>query len=438
MPVRVRERLRQFMRYAAHLNPFPILMRVRSTLTAVSRPPIDAPLASQELGAATLPWRTVALDGAGVWLASRVVLVLATSFTLVLNSHDSARRKSLILGSRSVYDLVGSWSHWDAEWYLPISQSGYFSRQSTAFFPLYPLLVQVLTMATANLSRLGAALALSHLAALAALIGIGLLAASETGRTAAGKAMLVAAAYPLAFFLAAPYTEALFLAEAAFTLFFVRRGLWSLAAGVAFLAGLTRPTALILVLPLALEFLRQRVWSGPRMRLASAVLAVSAVPAAFGCYAAFLWSRFGQPLIFLRMQAVYWNRRALPPWETAAIVVAHLSSNPLLSQWGALLVLDVGAVILFAALTVYGLGKQPMAFTAYMAGLLILCVDAPLLSNPNPLSSSARFLLAAVPGFLLLGRLMDRRPWLETLIVGGGFILQAVFLTVFLSGVWLE
>jgi len=259
----------------------------------------------------------------------------------------------------------------------------------------------------------------------------------EGGRAAAGKAMLVAAAYPLAFFLAAPYTEALFLAGAAFTLFFARRGQWGLAAGAAFLAGLTRPTAVILVLPMALEFIRQRAWSGARTRLAAAVLAVSAVPAAFACYAVFLWFRFGQPLLFLQVQAVYWKRRALPPWETVALVVAHLSINPLLGQWGTLLVLDLGAVILFAALTVYGVGKQPLAFTAYMVGLLVLCVGAPLLSNPNPLSSSARFLVAAVPGFLLLGRLVHRQPWLETLIVGGGFMLQAVFLTLFLSGPWL-
>jgi Gpi18-like mannosyltransferase len=410
---------------------------VRSTLKAVSGLPDEAPLDSPERPATTLPWRAVVLDAAGVWLASRVILILASSFTLVLNSHDSVRQRSLILGSRSAYDLIASWYHWDAEWYLPISQSGYFNQQSAAFFPLYPLLVNLLSTATAHISQLGAALALSHLASLAGFIGIGLLAASEGGRAAAGKAMLVAAAYPLAFFLAAPYTEALFLAGAAFTLFFARRGQWGLAAGVAFLAGLTRPTAVILVLPMALEFIRQRAWSGARTRLAAAVLAVSAVPAAFACYAVFLWFRFGQPLLFLQVQAVYWKRRALPPWETVALVVAHLSINPLLGQWGTLLVLDLGAVILFAALTVYGVGKQPLAFTAYMVGLLVLCVDAPLLSNPNPLSSSARFLVAAVPGFLLLGRLVPRQPWLETLIVGGGFMLQAVFLTLFLSGPWL-
>jgi hypothetical protein len=59
--------------------------------------------------------------------------------------------------------------------------------------------------------------------------------------------------------------------------------------------------------------------------------------------------------------------------------------------------------------------------------------------NPDPdyLMSAGRFLLVAAPAFLLLGRWSARRPWLDLLLVSGGFLLQAVLLTFFLSGGWL-
>jgi hypothetical protein len=164
--------------------------------------------------------------------------------------------------------------------------------------------------------------------------------------------------------------------------------------------------------------------------------AVAAVPLALATYAAYLWLRLGQPLAFLQVQSVYWRRQVLPPWETARQVWSHLLGNPTLGYWEALLVLDLGLVVAFAVLTVIAARRLPASFTAYMAGLVCLCVLAPNLSNPNPLSSSGRFLVVAVPAFVYLGRLVRGRPWLDTLLVGGGFALQAVMLTLYLSGAW--
>jgi hypothetical protein len=54
----------------------------------------------------------------------------------------------------------------------------------------------------------------------------------------------------------------------------------------------------------------------------------------------------------------------------------------------------------------------------------------------DPFNGEGRYVMAAVPLFLLLGRWMVRRPWLEMLVVGGGFMLQALFLGFFLRGGW--
>jgi hypothetical protein len=215
----------------------------------------------------------------------------------------------------------------------------------------------------------------------------------------------------------------------------VRRGRWVWAAPAAYLAGLTRPSALILILPLVIELVLQWRRLDKRQSL-GALAAVVAVPLALVTYSTYLWLHLGQPLVFLQVQKIYWQREVLAPWETARQVWSHLVSNPTLGYWEALLVLDLGMLIGFAALTVAGARRLPLSFTAYMAGLVYLCLAAPNLSNSNPLSSSARFLVVAVPAFLLLGRWVRGRPWLDTLVVGGGFALQAVLLTLYLSGSW--
>ena len=39
--------------------------------------------------------------------------------------------------------LVRPWERWDTVWYLKIAEHGYTDYGSTAFLPLYPLLIRV-------------------------------------------------------------------------------------------------------------------------------------------------------------------------------------------------------------------------------------------------------------------------------------------------------
>src|SRR5215831_1874416 len=94
------------------------------------------------------PTRTIILQAASMWLATRILLALVTYFALTLSS-ISTRQLSL-------HDLLESWNKFDTAWYLNISQYGYWSptlatfardhgQMPTAFFPLYPLLIAVVT-----------------------------------------------------------------------------------------------------------------------------------------------------------------------------------------------------------------------------------------------------------------------------------------------------
>jgi hypothetical protein len=393
--------------------------------------------------------RAVTLMATGMWAASRVALALFTYATLLLPGAAGAATSLPALGV--------AWLQWDAKWYVQIAQAGYFSDQSTAFFPLYPLLVHAIGVMLGG-HYLAAALLISNLGTLGAFIGLALLAAREFGSArTASYAVITFAAYPLAFFLAAPYTEGAFVALAAFALYFARTGRIRAAAACAFLATLLRPTGIILLAPLVWEYGVQRGWwTSWRAHLRHLVtfrdwrwrgsggaletlLVAGAVPAAFALYALFLGARFGDPLLFLHAEQRYWNHTAIgspiasgtaPPPTTPTGFL-----SPSYAQARSLV--DLAPLAIFLLLTIVLARRQPVTYTLYMAGLLALILASPRPDRLGYFGAAGRFLCAALPIFLWLGRWSETRPWLYLLLTSAGFLLQATLATVFLTGGWL-
>jgi hypothetical protein len=90
-------------------------------------------------------------------------------------------------------------------------------------------------------------------------------------------------------------------------------------------------------------------------------------------------------------------------------------------------------VTAFGLLTALGVKRLPLPYTLYSAGLLLLLLLSPS-SQQDTLQSAGRYLVAGFPAFLLLGRWMTGRPWLQQLWLSGGFMLQGVLASIFLSG----
>jgi Gpi18-like mannosyltransferase len=151
--------------------------------------------------------------------------------------------------------FVDVWSRWDSLWYIGIASNGY-TLQNAAFFPLYPTLI-------AALSRLGmpptlAGRLIARVAFSAALAGLYDLVRTKYGRVTAFRSILYLALFPSAVFFAAAYTESLFLMLVVLSFHAGLREHWLWASIWAGLAALTRDVGILLVLPLAYEYARQR------------------------------------------------------------------------------------------------------------------------------------------------------------------------------------
>lgn len=412
-----------------------------------------------------IPWREVCLHAAAAWVITRALFILVTYLYAADFDNDPT----------TLHSLVNGWNQWDAVWYARIAQNGYWTEQPTAFFPLYPALTHVASFLFGGSHYVAAALLVTSLAAYPAFVGLGALTANESwGARAPWRTIQITIAYPFAFFLFAPYTESLFLVFATFCLLFARRGNWGRAALLAMLATATRPTGGVLVLPVLWEYGRQhgwwqwRVWQAWRAWMPSwwrlggwreldprrvdwrqvvrtqtpaligAIVVASAAPLVIVSFMVYTWVRFGHPLLIFNVHILYWSRVKQPIWTTILTAVQNLFTLSVGDPIQERLLGDLAALVIIVLLTLFNLKRMPVAFTLYMLGVLYLTVSTPVTTSPDLIEAAGRFLLVSFPIFMIVGRYTEKHPWLETLIMSGGFLLQAIFAVLFLSHILVE
>ncbi|MDO0928400.1 hypothetical protein QQY24_24390 [Streptomyces sp. TG1A-8] len=153
----------------------------------------------------------------------------------------------------SAYTLLTA--RWDALWYARVAGAGYGHEvrlpngdvhSDLAFFPLLPWLERLLHALT-PLSYADAGFVVSLLASLAAAGGIFAVAEWVYGPRAGVCAVLLWAVLPVGIVQSMAYSESLFTALAAWSLYAVLTGRWVGAGALAALAGLTRPVGLAVV-----------------------------------------------------------------------------------------------------------------------------------------------------------------------------------------------
>ena len=413
--------------------------------TLRSQPSAGRPAAESDASTAApvdVPVRAIALQAAGMWAATRAALIVFTYFAVPF-SHQRAHGLPSLTTFRPDA-LLNRWYRWDTQWYVSISLHGYNTKQSTGFFPLYPGLVHVVASIIGSSHVVGATLLVSNLATLAAFIGIGLLAAEVYGRATATFAIRALAAFPTAFFLAAGYADSLFLALAAFCLYCARRQQWGWAALCAFVASFDRQFGIILVLPMLWEWASRQRQAGRDARemlaprtLAELIPLLAAVPAALAIWGIYLDLRFGDPLATLNVQHVFWHHDLVPPWQWLHLVGASIGNAPPWTFPRVRIFFDLAPVTALILIALLAFRRWPASLALYTFGLIALIVTSAVPSDYVPFNGEGRYVLLAIPMFLLLGRWMARRPWLDMLVVGGGFMLQALFLGYFLRGGWL-
>jgi Gpi18-like mannosyltransferase len=284
----------------------------------------------------------------------------------------------------------------DAWHYEKIAREGYeprgadgAPRNTWAFFPLFPLLVRVLPDFAIG------AVVLSNLMFVAGLLlvaaaGLRLGATEEQVERAA----FFIAFFPTSYFFSLPMTEALFLMLSAAAFYFAAKEKWWAAGIVGALAASTRFVGILLLPALLLM---------PR-RKAPLLL----IPIGTAAFMAFLYRLTGDPLAFVKAQAL-WGRGSLQwplsisvPWNFVALNVA------------AAVFLVIAGVGLFR--------ERKWAFAAYT----LMAVAIPI--STGSLQSLARYSMVVFPAFLWLAAKTEKTErWVAAVFI----ILLGWMLTMF-------
>jgi hypothetical protein len=402
-----------------------------------------------------VPWRVIAIGALIPWSVSRLAYLLVTAIGGALPPVTSVTRGP---------GFLGVWERFDSNWYIGIATHGYAIPQQIAFFPFYPLLIKLFSVVMGG-NALYAALLISNLSALSALIALGGFAVWEAHDTGLARwTMLALLIYPFSFFLFAAYTEGLFITFSALCLLCARQGRWRWAAVMALLAGATRPTGAALVIPLAWEWLRQsgllqpeqwrallhgdraqvaRRWLGD---LALAVrtqwdglLAVAAVPAFILGLGAFAGIHFHHPMLIVNVRRDYWGLNSAPIWVSVPREISHLFIAPFGSWPQIIMLLDLLCLAAATGAVIALFRRMPVMYTLYMAGLIYLCIAQP--ASPPALQvfqGPGRYLMASIPLFPVLGRILERHPRWRVALICVGLALQAYLAIHFVTGKLME
>jgi hypothetical protein len=379
-----------------------------------------------------------------VYAASRLLYLISGSLLAYLVPTSRFQRVTLDVPSGS----MNIWSHWDGEHYVTLAMGGYLhppDNVSPAFFPLYPLLMRSFAelfggpISKEALSVWGPLISLLFLPF--ALYFIYHIALEGWGERVARGTVLILAFFPTTFFLNAAYTESLFLALSAGSMWAMRvRKDLLVACVLAGFAAATRNVGIFLIVPLMYEWImdvERFRWRGVYLLLA---------PGGLFAYMGYLWVRFGDPLLFYSAQES-WGRQATGPLDTASrawvsavegagrLLDPDLWANPSLRNVsnqlaGASNFFNLAFFVFAMVVLLAGLRYLPLSLTVY--GLLLVA-PATLFGTPeSPLMGTPRYILVAFPVFIVLALLFRTRVLL------GGWLVMSTLTSLALCGLFVS
>jgi hypothetical protein len=318
-------------------------------------------------------------------------------------------RSTVHFGALGNY-LAAPTVRWDSVHYLAIAAHGYTSAKLTTFFPVYPLLIRLLSGVVGSAAVAGVLISLCSFAA--ALVLLHRLTALELGERAANATILLLAFAPGSFFFSAVYTESLFLALSVGSFYAARRERWALAGALGAIAAATRVTGVLLAIPLAVMYLARH------RRPGRALAWIAMVPAGLAAYMGFLALRgfgamapFAQESAYHRLSggpvrmvilAVQWAASALGGIASGTDAV-YQDGLTVSAQSVWLLVVLVGSLLALWAVR----RRLPLAYGLYAAAALAVCLWTPF--RDQPLVSFDRYAMTIFPLAMAAGAWLAER-----------------------------
>jgi Mannosyltransferase (PIG-V)). len=375
-------------------------------------------------------WKTAWREAAVPFIVSRIVIVILTYLAgSIIGNAQSHQTVSCFHSATSCLLL---WKEYDVNSYIFIARQGYATVAATAFFPLWPMLIRVVSLpfthSVAVYVLIGLVLA-NLLFYLTLVVFYCLLRDLLHDEQIARNALFYLAFAPYAVFFFAGYSESLFLLLCLCVFFCLQRALqtkrpiyWLLAGGAGFLTSLTRSQGIFLMVPYVLVFVQGYLWPWSRpLRLAEwrtlfhyelwrkhfglttwrekigALAPLLFIPMGLGLYMLYLWQTKGNPTEF-SVAEIYWDRHFTLPWVSISHAVhALFVANTLQVQN----LLNLTSFFVPLLILILGWRRLPLYYSLFALLLLIFPLFYPT-NAIDGLASLPRYMLIVFPIYIIL------------------------------------
>jgi hypothetical protein len=364
------------------------------------------------------PWR-VAFAIIALYLVSRLLLI------------GVGYMARITLGDGGTGPLSQLFCRWDCDWYIKIVTDGYTTDSalgapgmtSYAFFPLFPLLADALTVF--GLSAKQAVVALANLCFVGALFYVQRYARLLGLST---EASLIAVALlcfvPHGFVFSAGYTESLFLLLLAAAMYHLRREHYLLAGLAAAALSAVRANGvffLVFALAVILRNDGRRVLVAPWRK---PEVFVPVVLAPLGLFLFWAWCFYSTGDAFAQMSSIEqgWQWRSAAPWKNLA---HHLRGDAPARFWAiSSLCVAAGSLLLL----------RRRWYEEFVLVAAILC----LLWSGQIANSLLRYCIVLFPVWIALARELDDRPIALACVVGGFALINGWLMTAWTLGAFIS
>jgi len=354
----------------------------------------------------------------GIYLITRVFLFLTGYLSNMVLMKGPFYPKEM----NSLLDIF---YNWDAGWYLTISQHGYGyvpgEYSSVAFFPLYPILVKILSLL---IDEKIAGYLISNLALLFAVALLYKIIMMDNGNPdIAYKSALFLLISPVSIFFSIIYSESLFLLTTIGTFYYARKGQWLVAAGLGFLAALTRSLGVLLVVPFVMEYFGVNFgnFRVDISKLKKDFFLIALIPAGLVCFMVYLYFAFGDALAFSKVQ-VAWGRK----FVIFTTTLKHLMYLPLYYRFFFLSSIVVGLGLLIYMIK----ARFRISYILYSA--LLMCI---YLSTGSP-ESIPRFISVIFPMYISMAVLTSKCEILYNAMLIYSISFCTLSTVLFVNGYW--
>lgn len=323
-------------------------------------------------------------------------------------------------------------ANFDGVYYVAISQFWYRGLDQ-AFFPLYPMVMYVVMMLT-SLHPATAGIIVSIISLFFALKIFALIQEVDGFKKYIFWSIIMYLAFPSSFFFGAVYTESFFIFLTLLSFYLARKNRHVLSSLAGSFATATRIVGIFLLPALFVEFyyqLKDKKKKYSKKFLVYYFSPLLMVPAGMLSYMAFLWYRYKDPLLFVHIQPSFGAGRSggavilLPQvlFRYAKILLSvHVTE---LTFYIAILEMTTLFIIGFLLFLAYKKGIRKSYILFSLCALLF-----PTLSGT--LSSLPRYALVCFPVFIYLAQI--KNPYLKTLLILTGLILEGILTIFFLQG----